>query len=80
MNYKMAAPTLCHHEGPCLILAPLFLELFFLFSQKSESLFAVQDLNYPKKHTNERPKPEVVSRVSVDTPSLNSHHGLADYY
>ena len=22
----------------------------------------------------------VVSRVSVDTPSLNSHHGLADYY
>ena len=22
----------------------------------------------------------VVSRVSVDTPSLNGHHGLADYY
>ena len=21
-----------------------------------------------------------VSRISVDTPSLNSHHGLADYY
>ena len=22
----------------------------------------------------------LLSRVSVDTPSLNSHHGLADYY